>query len=100
MSVAVMSPTVPSRRRKKRSADSRFDKNTMVELYELLQGQREQVQVYSKALNSHVLFVNQAIEREQADSTMPVFTTRELAFVLSLSEEELQRYYYLKMRLV
>lgn len=73
----------------------------LLELYELLQGDRDMVKVYSKALESEICFVNPArLTPDQLDTVSPVYTTRELAYVISLSEEDFRRFHYLKMQLV
>ncbi|NOX35919.1 MAG: hypothetical protein GXO78_00105 [Calditrichaeota bacterium] len=73
----------------------------LLQLYELLQGERGMVRVYSRALQSDVCFVNPAVQDpETLEVDCPVYTTRELAFVLSLSEEEFRRFHYLKTRLI
>ncbi|GEM_PF-5100214 len=66
----------------------------------LVQGERESVRVYSKALDSELYFVNsEDVAHQQKSLNCPVYTTRELAFVLSLSPSELKRYHYLKQKL-
>ncbi len=80
---------------------SRKSSRLVMALYELLQGKRELLRVYSKALQQEICFVN--TERANADllpANCPVYTTRELAYILSLSEEEFQRFHDLKTRLV
>lgn len=90
----------PLRLSKQTTNPQPFDTDMMMQLYELLQGDRATVTIYSKALGSEICFVNPAMENEPAFSEAPVYTTRELAFVLSLSAEEFRRYHYLKMQLV
>jgi hypothetical protein len=73
----------------------------LVLLYELLQGQREMVRVYSGALQSEICLVNtQQTKPELLALDCPVYTTRELAQIISLSEEEFQRFHHLKTRMV
>ena len=97
---AVLSKTV-ARRRQRRSTQKHFDRDMLLKLYELLQGERDMVRVHSKALGSEICFVNPEIHNPETISPdCPAYTTRELAFVLSLSPAELQRYHYLKMKLV
>jgi hypothetical protein len=70
-------------------------------LYELLQGQREMVRVYSRALQSEICLVNTPKTRpELLTLDCPVYTTRELAQIIALSEEEFQRFHQLKTRMV
>jgi hypothetical protein len=59
------------------------------------------VRVHSRALDSEICFVNPEIhDPEKLSPDCPAYTTRELAFVLSLSPSELRRYHYLKMKLI
>jgi len=70
-------------------------------LYELLQGQREMVRVYSRALQSEICLVNTPQTRpELLTLDCPVYTTRELAQIISLSAEEFQRFHDRKTRMV
>lgn len=93
--------TKTTRRRSRHKADQHFDADMLLKLYELLQGERDMVRVHSKALDSEICFVNPDVHNpEQMQLDCPAYTTRELAFVLSLSPSELQRYHYLKMKLV
>ena len=73
-----------------------------VTLYELLHGKRNMIRVYSETLQNELCFVNaERIPPEDlARLDCPVYTTRELAYILSLSEEEFRRFHYLKTRLV
>ena len=91
------------RRRKMPSAPAApsFSGDMLLQLYELLQGEREMVWVYSNALNGEICFVNSDEPgRSDVPAGLPVYTARELSFVLSLSAAELRRYHYLKMKLV
>ncbi len=91
----------PALKRIKREKKSKsFSPDMLVQLYELLQGERESVRVYSKVLDSELYFVNsEVLANQQKLSDCPVYTTRELAFVLSLTPSELKRYHYLKQKL-
>lgn len=84
-----------------RSPEVAFDTDLLLKLYELLQGERGLVRVYSQTLQAEICFVNPAL---QDPVQIPVeeiaYTTSELAFVLSLSEEEFRRFHYLKTRLL
>jgi hypothetical protein len=73
-----------------------------VTLYELLQGKRNMLRVYSELLQDELCFVNaESLPPEDlARLDCPVYTTRELAHILSLSDEEFRRFHYLKTRLV
>lgn len=80
---------------------NQFDAQMMVALHELLQGERASVNIFSKALDGEICFFNPAlVDPLELDDTLPAYSTRELAFVLSLSAEELQRYHHLKTCLV
>lgn len=97
---AALTKTV-ARRRSRHNSDKHFDGDMLLKLYELLQGERDMVRVHSKALDSEICFVNPEIHNpENLPPDCPAYTTRELAFVLSLSPAELQRYHYLKMKLI
>ncbi len=89
------------RRRKSRSFKKEFSPDMLMKIYELLEGERDMLKVHSKALNSEICFVNPDFKKSKMLPTdCPTYTTRELAFVLSMSPTELQRYHYLKMKLV
>lgn len=91
----------PATRKRARRGEKAFDGDMLIKLYELLQGERDMVRIHSKTLGSDICFVNP--ERHASESLppdCPAYTTRELAFVLSLSPAELQRYHYLKMKLI
>ncbi len=90
-----------TRQRIRRNTEKAFDGDMLIKLYELLQGERDMVRVHSKALGSDICFVNPELHNPEAlPPDCPAYTTRELAFVLSLSPGELQRYHYLKMKLI
>lgn len=73
----------------------------LVILYELLQGQRDMVRVYSKVLQSEICLVNTPLSTpELLALDCPVYTTRELAQIISLSPEEFQRFHHVKTRMV
>ncbi len=78
-----------------------LDPDLLLKLYELLEGDREMVRLYSRALDGEICFVNPALkDPDQLDLDCPVYTTRELAYIISLSEEDFRRFHYLKTRLV
>jgi hypothetical protein len=78
-----------------------FDPDMIVKIYELIQGEREMVRIYSKSLESDICLVNAEMTTPlQLPTDCPIYTTEELAFVLSLSEEEFKRFHYIKTRLV
>lgn len=89
----------------RQSSDTRrfapSDDHLVVILYELLQGERDMVRVYSKTLQSDLCFINP--ERSNTDlipMDCPVYTTRELAYILSLPEEKLKQFHHQKMKMV
>lgn len=90
-----------TRHRARRHTQKTFDGDMLIKLHELLQGERDMVRVHSQALGSDICFVNPELYPvESLPPDCPAYTTRELAFVLSLSPAELQRYHYLKMKLI
>ena len=89
------------KRQRRKTTPGNFDNDMLMKLYELLQGQRNKVIVFSKVLNEKLMFINPAFYPEaELDTENTVYTTRELAFVLSLNTEEFRRYHYLKRHLV
>ena len=99
---ATMQKTI-RRTRQRGAAESHISLSPglLLQLYELLQGERDMVQVYSKALQSNVCFVNPELKNpDQLTPDCPVYTTRELAYIISLSAEDFRRFHYLKTRLV
>jgi hypothetical protein len=88
------------KRTKWRKRASRFPKpnpDLMIKLSELLQGEREMIRVHSEAFDSDICFVNPALcDPSTLQTDCPVYTTRELAHILSLSPEEFQRFNDLK----
>ncbi len=91
----------PVRRKVKVSHRESFDADTLMQLYELLQGQRKMVRVHSKTLDEEICFVNPGAGGEEGvPPGCTHYSTRELSFVLSLSPEELKRYHYLKTKLI
>lgn len=83
------------RRRTNRSQPLSTD--LMLKLYELLQGERDMVRVHSDALDSDICFVNAALcDPSSLLTDCPVYTTRELVHVLSLSADEFRRFHEVK----
>ncbi len=73
----------------------------LVVLYELLQGQREMVRVYSKVLQREICLINTPLSTSELLALdCPVYITGELAQIISLSPEEFQRFHHLKTRMV
>ena len=99
---AIMQQTAKRvRRRSKPESHIALNPDLLLKLYELLQGERDMVRVYSKALHSELCFVNPERKNpDQLTADCPVYTTRELAYVISLSEDDFRRFHYLKTRLV
>lgn len=101
MDISTQTVSKRARKRVKSGEHIRLNPDLLLQLYELLEGERAMVRVYSNALQSEICFVNPTRQDpDQLKSDCPVYTTRELAFVLSLSEEDFRRFHYLKMKLV
>ena len=96
MQAVTVTKRVRSRRRSQKN--STFSNDMLIKLYELLRGERSAMKVFSKVLNEEIEFVSAA--GEEADASRPVYTTRELSFILSMSPDELRKYHYFKTRLV
>jgi len=76
-----------------------FDPDVVVKLYELLQGEREMIRIFSKSLGCEICFVNAELTNPmQLAIDCPVYTTEELAFILTLTEAEFKQFHYLKTR--
>ncbi len=89
-----------ARKSAKKTPTPKLNPDMLVQLYELLEGEREMVRVFSKALNEEICFVNpELVDVEKLPVDLPVYTTREIAFVLSMQPDEFRRYHYLKTRL-
>ena len=85
----------------RKKASKLFDPDIMVKIYELLQGEREMIKIYSKSLGCEICFINtETTTPLQLPIDCPVYTTEELAFVLALTDEEFKRFHYLKTRLM
>ena len=97
MQAVAATKRVRSRRRSQKK--SAFSNDMLIKLYELLRGERSAMKVFSKVLNEEIEFVSGAAE-ERGDASRPVYTTRELSFILSMSPDELRKYHYFKTRLV
>ena len=94
--------TSPKRRKKSQGKSVRpGNADIFVKLFELLQGDRKKIYIYSKKLGCKICLVNPAvINPKKMKSNYPVYTTNELAFILSFDADELQRFHYLKTKLV
>lgn len=88
-------------KRRRANLSQKLTPDLLLKLSQLLQGERDMVMVHSKALQSDICFVNPALrDPATVQADCPVYTTRELAFILSLSPEEFRRFHYLKTKLV
>jgi hypothetical protein len=73
----------------------------VLRLYQLLQGEREVVRVYSRVLQDDLYFINpDSVNTELLPGNCAVYTTRELAHIISISGEDFRRYHYLKLKKV
>lgn len=78
-----------------------FDPDIVVKIFELIQGEREILRIYSKSLESEICLINPELTSPlHLAMDCPVYTTEELAFILPLNEDEFKRFHYLKTRLV
>ncbi len=101
MESIVQQPLRRARQHTRRSGHVDLNPDLVLKLYELLEGERDSVRLFSKALNCDLLFVNpERVNPDLLTHDCPVYTTRELAYVLSLTPEEFRRFHYLKMKLV
>jgi hypothetical protein len=93
-----------NKRTRKRAVQNPTKKNTndlTLALYELLQGKREFVRIYSNTLQSDLCFVNtNKLDSATLTIDCPIYTTKELAYIITLSKEDFLRFHYLKTRLV
>ncbi len=97
----IVAQATKARRKKLRNAPPKETPDILVKLYEFLQGERGELKIFSNVLGEELYFVNPVIFPETNWPTdKAVYTTREIAFILSLSSSELQRYHYLKTKLV
>lgn len=87
-----------TRRRKRTSRHSLQNPDLMLKLSELLQGERDVIRVHSDAFDTDICFVNPALcDPSTLQMDCPVYTTRELAHILSLSPEEFRRFHAVKV---
>ena len=85
------------RMRQKRGNNPKTNPVLLLKLYELIHGERNMIRLHSNALDSEICFVNPALcDPTALQMDCPVYTTRELADVLSLSMEEFQRFHGVK----
>jgi hypothetical protein len=89
-----------TKRRKRASRNSSEGSDLMFKLSELLQGERDMIRVRSDAFDSDICFVNPALRDPSTLQTdCPVYTTGELAHILSLSPEGIRKYHTVKANL-
>ncbi len=97
----LVTQTTKVRRRKLRDVQPKEDPDLLVKLYEFLQGERGELKIFSRVLGEELYFVNPVkIPESNWPMDKAVYTTREIALILSLSPSELKRYHYLKSKLV
>jgi len=90
-----------TKRRKRTSCFPKLNPDLMLKLSELLQGERDMIRVHSEVFDSDICFVNPALcDPSSLQTDCPVYTTRELAHILSLSPEEFRRFHGVKTRSV
>jgi hypothetical protein len=78
-----------------------LNSDLIFKLSELLQGERGMIKVHSDTFDSDICFVNPAVcDPATLQIDCPVYTTRELAHVLSLSPEEFRQSHGLKVKSV
>jgi hypothetical protein len=101
MNMNIREPKKRTERNVRQKNKTTAQPDLLLALYEVVQGEREMVRVYSKVLQSDICLVNpERLNPETLALDCPVYTTRELAYIISLSPEEFQRFHYLKTRLV
>lgn len=85
--------------RKRENAASTVE--PVIKLYELIQGERGIVKIYSEFLECEIYLINPGVTNlPPLPDDCPIYTTEELAFLVNLSEDDLRRYHYLKTRLI
>ena len=95
MKSTIRRSTTKKRRRTKLSLQ--LSHNLILKLSELLQGERSMLKVHSNTFDSDICFVNPVVcDPATLQMECPVYTTRELAQVLSLSPAEFRRFHETK----
>jgi hypothetical protein len=90
-----------TKKRKRANPAQLFNSNLLFKLSELLQGEREMLKIHSDTFDSDICFVNPAVcDPSTLQMDCPVYTTKELAQVLSLSPEEFRQSHGLKVKSV
>lgn len=83
-----------TKKRKRTNPPQPLNPDLVFKLSELLQGERGMLKVHSDAFESDICFVNPAVcDPSTLQMDCPVYTTRELANVLSLSPEEFRQFH-------
>ena len=101
MKIALQKNNKRTRKRPVQKSAQKNNNDLTLVLYELLQGKREFVRVYSNTLQSDLCFVNpNKLDLATLNIDCPVYTTKELAYIITLSKEDFLRFHYLKTRLV
>lgn len=86
-----------TKKRRRTNLPLQLSHDLIFKLSELLQGERGMLKVHSNAFDSDICFVNPAVcDPSTLQIDCPVYTTRELAQVLSLSPEEFKKFHGLK----
>jgi hypothetical protein len=81
-------------KRRKRASRNSSNSDLMFKLSELLQGERDMIRVHSHAFDGDICFVNSALlDPSTLQTDCPVYTTGELAHILSLSPEEFRKFH-------
>ncbi len=84
-------PRRGERVRRQRGSFPKTDQDLLLKLYELLQGERDMIKVHSNTFDSDICFVNPALcDPSTLQTDCLIYTTRELAQVLSLTPEGLR----------
>ena len=92
-----MKSTIRRSTTQKRRRTKQLSHDLILKLSELLQGERSMLKVHSNAFDSDICFVNPAVcDPATLQMECPVYTTKELAQVMSLSPAEFQKFHSLK----
>ena len=86
-----------TKKRRRTNPPPLLNSDLVFKLSELLQGERGTLKVHSDTFDSDICFINPAVcDPSTLQMDCPVYTTRELAHVLSLSQEEFRRFHDVK----
>lgn len=90
-----------TKKRRRTNPLQTLNSDLIFKLSELLQGERGMLKVHSDTLDSDICFVNPAVCNPSIlQMECPIYTTKELAQVLSLSPEEFRQSHVLKEKSV